>query len=127
MTKKTGNYKKYTVFVEMLVSAIHRVLLLLLSKLTYSSRLQIRLNWICLLTPEDLRQLQVDNGLQPTIQTDRKKVYLILTYSVAFDRYIPFIASIMQVIDSIEYSIRCPWHSRSNTQNPWERLKAFLP
>jgi hypothetical protein len=40
-----------------------------------------------LLTSEDLRRLQAENGMQPTISSDNKKIYLILTYSVAFDRF----------------------------------------
>jgi coiled-coil domain-containing protein 61 len=63
MTKKTGNFKKFSIFIEMLLSAF--------DKSTKTVSLE-------LLSMKDLQHKQGN---------DSGKIYLIVTYAVAFDRF----------------------------------------
>ena len=69
MTQKTGNYKKYTIFVEMLLSALRK------TNKTVS---------IDFLTVDDLK-LAAPKAALPLNQ---KRIYLVVTYAVAFDRFL---------------------------------------
>ncbi|KAJ3317078.1 hypothetical protein HDU76_001364 [Blyttiomyces sp. JEL0837] len=71
ISKKTGNYKKFPIFMEMLLSAMVQT-----SKIV----------GLDLLTAQDLDLIK--QGTDPTKEkrAPAGKVYLILTYAVAFDR-----------------------------------------
>ncbi|KAI8908154.1 hypothetical protein DFJ77DRAFT_166685 [Powellomyces hirtus] len=78
ITKKTGNFKRFSVFVEMLLSSLRK-----------SSQI-VQLDF---LTSDDLESLKSTQRPRPepvSQPSDRdkswKKVYMILTYAVAFDR-----------------------------------------
>ncbi|KAJ3404154.1 Coiled-coil domain-containing protein 61, partial [Chytridiales sp. JEL 0842] len=73
ITKKTGNYKRFSVFVEMLATALKKA-----SKVL----------GLDLLTHEDLTAMKLgEKSLKQSIDFSRfQKFYLILTYAVAFDR-----------------------------------------
>ncbi|KAJ3135263.1 hypothetical protein HDU90_003986 [Geranomyces variabilis] len=78
ITKKTGNFKRFSVFVEMLLSSLRK-----------SSEI-VQLDF---LTSDDLESLKSTqraraNPAPDSSDRDRswKKVYMILTYAVAFDR-----------------------------------------
>jgi cell division protein FtsB len=80
ITKKTGNFKKFSIFIEMLFSAIK------MSSKTVA---------LDLLTLEDVQKLKENSDENERIGTadsnrsnksSRKKLFLILTYSAAFDR-----------------------------------------
>lgn len=75
ITAKTGNYKKFSVFVRMLVSAIHQ---------------ESESVFVDLLTYADLETLKSKKGpsqapFKRTIPPNNKR-YLILTYAAEFDR-----------------------------------------
>lgn len=75
ITAKTGNYKKFNVFVRMLISAIHQ---------------ESESVFVDLLTYADLETLKSKKGagqapLKRTIPPNNKR-YLILTYAAEFDR-----------------------------------------
>ena len=77
MTQKTGNYKKFAVFVRMLSTALSR---------TGESV------FIDLLTPSDLELLKARKSktgmpVAPVQPSQSNKRYVILTYVVEFDRY----------------------------------------
>ncbi|KAI9202780.1 uncharacterized protein BJ171DRAFT_513181 [Polychytrium aggregatum] len=73
ITKKTGNFKRFSVFIEMLISSLDKA---------------NRAVSLDLLTPSDVEKLgkarsaRSDDSARPS----REKIYLILTYAVAFDR-----------------------------------------
>ncbi|KAI9004737.1 hypothetical protein BC832DRAFT_592669 [Gaertneriomyces semiglobifer] len=69
ITTKTGNFKRFTVFVEMLLSS--------LSKSSQTVHLDF-------LTIDDLRNMANDHAQKSS--GSNQKVYLVLTYAVAFDR-----------------------------------------
>jgi coiled-coil domain-containing protein 61 len=78
MTRKTGNFKKFSVFVNMLWSALKG---------------NTESVFIDLLTLNDLdalrnRRLQSSSSNRKLKTTDDTKRYLILTYAVEFDRYL---------------------------------------
>lgn len=70
MTKKTGNYKKFPIFVEMILSGMQKVCSFNQTSTTVS---------LDILTLSDLKQLNAG------AKDDR--LYLIVTYAVAFDRF----------------------------------------
>ena len=91
MTQKTGNFKKFAVFIRMLSTAFSRS-----SESVY----------IDLLTPADLEMLKArklkgaqsqhpDQPSPASAAANHNKRYLILTYVVEFDRY-----------DTAAYSLR---------------------
>ncbi|KAJ1341386.1 hypothetical protein BSLG_004116 [Batrachochytrium salamandrivorans] len=71
ITIKTGNYKKFPIFVEMMLSAMRR------PNSTVS---------LDLLTPKDLDMVKSDSHGVSAKLIDDSKMYLIITYAVAFDR-----------------------------------------
>ncbi|EPZ31167.1 hypothetical protein O9G_001078 [Rozella allomycis CSF55] len=72
MTKKTGNYKKFNLFVDMVASAIHRK----------NSTVGFDL-----LNPSDIETLKGTKRSSINTDLDRLKKYLVLNYAVAYDRY----------------------------------------
>lgn len=66
MTLKTGNFKKFSIFVEMLESALTG----------QSSTVTV-----------DVLTLQDLQNTKAAVQDQDSKVYLIITYTVAFDRF----------------------------------------
>ncbi|KAJ1560442.1 hypothetical protein HK405_007083, partial [Cladochytrium tenue] len=71
ITKKTGNFKKFPVFAEMLLSAL--------------SQPNDVVN-LDLLTASDVESIRSGNEAPRSLQLPAAKVYLILTYASAFDR-----------------------------------------
>ncbi|ORY42938.1 hypothetical protein LY90DRAFT_27024 [Neocallimastix californiae] len=79
ITKKTGNFKKFSVFIEMLFSAI---------------KMSSKTVTLDLLTLNDVKRLRESKGDEERTDTAdsnknkpvRNKLFLILTYSAAFDR-----------------------------------------
>ncbi|ORX88131.1 hypothetical protein BCR32DRAFT_288879 [Anaeromyces robustus] len=77
ITKKTGNFKKFSVFIEMLFSAI---------------KMSSKTVTLDLLTLEDVKKLRENKSDNERIDTaesnkpSKNKLFLILTYSAAFDR-----------------------------------------
>ncbi|KAJ3185961.1 Coiled-coil domain-containing protein 61 [Gaertneriomyces sp. JEL0708] len=69
ITTKTGNFKRFTVFVEMLLSSFSK------------SSQTVHLDF---LTIDDLRSMANDHAQKSS--GSNQKVYLVLTYAVAFDR-----------------------------------------
>ncbi|ORX50082.1 hypothetical protein BCR36DRAFT_353044 [Piromyces finnis] len=77
ITKKTGNFKKFSVFVEMLFSAIKM------------SSKTVTLDLLTLNDVKKLRENRGDDGRVDTTESNKlskNKLFLILTYSAAFDR-----------------------------------------
>ena len=111
MTLKTGNFKKFQLFVEMLFSG--------LDKSTNTISLDI-------LTMKDLQQKGKGNvqhkgrntsegeGFGPFHELDTK-LYLIVTYAVAFDRYKYIISFLMSVEFIILFRLSC--RMKSHTLN----------
>eukprot|EP00833_Pecoramyces_ruminatium_P002760 jgi/Orpsp1_1/1176792/evm.model.c7180000059019.1 len=80
ITKKTGNFKKFSVFIEMLFSAI---------------KMSSKTVTLDLLTLDDVKRLRENKGDDSRLDTAdsnrsnksmKNKLFLILTYSAAFDR-----------------------------------------
>ncbi|KAJ3158129.1 hypothetical protein HDU86_003081 [Geranomyces michiganensis] len=105
ITKKTGNFKRFSVFVEMLLSSLRKVGRLQIpaveplptaaNSMIFSTGAQssqiVQLDFLTSDDLESLKSTQRQQTEQPPHPSDRdrpwKKVYMILTYAVAFDRY----------------------------------------
>ena len=106
MTLKTGNFKKFQLFVEMLFSG--------LDKSTNTISMDI-------LTMKDLQQKGKDNVQQRASEAEGfgssheldTKLYLIVTYAVAFDRYVSILSYLMSVEFIILYHLSCKMKSHT--------------
>ena len=95
MTRKTGNFKRFPVFVEMLVTGIKQVdlesfcgayVVLVLTCLDPTAQASPTVS-LDLLTHEDLLALKTSSKKPyESKQENQSRFYLILTYAVAFDR-----------------------------------------
>ncbi|RKP21393.1 hypothetical protein ROZALSC1DRAFT_20557 [Rozella allomycis CSF55] len=82
MTKKTGNYKKFNLFVDMVASAIHRKVIYIETHIGKNSTVGFDL-----LNPSDIETLKGTKRSSINTDLDRLKKYLVLNYAVAYDRY----------------------------------------
>lgn len=106
ITRKTGNFKQFEIFVAMIKSGLLKVFVVdgnaqLISTVTYFQTCEsVTLDLLTYEEFESLRHRKITKYLGPDNYFNRR--YLILTYAVEFDKYIPATLSYNKFV-SIKY------------------------